>query len=382
MVGEVADAALALGDALRHVVDRARQFAELVLLAQLDAVVVPALADRARAFGQHRHRLGHAPGEHHAAGERHQEPPAGQRDQQQPQVVERRQRLVERLLQHRYHGRIVLGGERQHARLVLAIREVQRERLVPADDVGRQLLLQAVAQLRRQGGGDDRPLAGVGVGAQEAHVRRGDGAQLLHELLVHAEAHGDPRDRVGGVHRHHHELEHAIAEEHDRAGLTVELRDLGQARERERRGCSLRLQRIDQQQVVERHQHADVRADARAVVGKRRQDGIAVARGDGAAQGEITREDAHALHQSLAAGVEQPHERASADVQRFRDLRARVLGVDPVHGGEHGRQHQEEQPHEDDDDPALETAEGHGGASCTGSRRGRSRSVAACVGPG
>ena len=66
-----------------------------------------------------------------------------------------------------------------------------------------------------------------------------------------------------------------------------------------------------------------------------------------------------------------------------RSARA-CAGVDPVHGGEHGRQHQEEQPHEDDYYPALKRRKATAGLVALvvgGVVVGRSRPASVRVGP-
>ena len=297
-------------------------------------------------LGQHRHRPGHAPGEHHAADGRHQSPrrsarsaaTAGGRTAPAP----RRAIVAAPLPRAENRPRRRAAALRA---LVLAIREVQRERLVPADDVGRRLLLQAVAQLRRQGGGDDRPLArcrGRRAGSSRAP---GDGAQLLHTFWSTRKPMATDAIGSGAYTGTTTSWEHAIAGEHGRAGPTVELRRSSVRRVSSgRHGCGLRhLARVDQQRFSATSVPTFAPMRARPVGNA---DGM-VSRSHVATTPRRAKSPARMrtlLHQSLRSPRASNSRNARPPTFSDSEICARACWVlTRFHGGEHGRQHQEEQ---------------------------------------
>ena len=153
-------------------------------------------------------------------------------------------------------------------------------------------------------------------------------------------------------------LVQAVTDEGQRAGLTLRLRGVQEARVRKRGPGRIAL-RIGDDVAVEAEQHREIGVDASAVIAEHRHDRGTVAGRDRFAKRVVGGEQSRALREAQVLLVQRAAEQPLGSDELGADGRARRVLADRVHQHETADLHDHDQRDERGQDPRLK-AQAHG----------------------
>ena len=317
MQGVVGQLPLPLGDALLHAGEGLGQAAQLVAALQGNRGEVVAEADASRHPRQLLHRLRQAARQQQRAEQRAEE--GGQGDQQNVMVQrgEGLLGLVQGFVQQRQH--LVIAGAGQVApfaqvALVAGLQQAAAAVLFLLQDFLAQVLMHAGRQGADPAGGR------ATLDGHQGQLQMGQLAQLLGEVLVDVEAHHHPGDRQRRADgRGHQQVDLALHRQEEHLGALPGLLGHPPGQALGRRGADA-LVAADLQAAVQRQQQHGVGIDARAMVGQRRTNGVAIAAGHRVLEAEVGRQHLHRIAQLAAAQLDQLLQHPATDAEVLAQL--------------------------------------------------------------
>jgi hypothetical protein len=379
VVGEALDGRLALADPLLHAAELAGELADLAAIGERQVDGVVAAGEPARCLLERAHRPRDAAGDERRAesGEQH-------RGDGDPQHLAGEGAEVEDGLRRGAHEDAVdvrRGGRGRGAGA--ASRDATSDSTAGPTKGRRHrqvvLLVEAqpVRPLRQRGAERAQPLAGrcrerrgehaprlAGLRLDECHLETGEVAELARRRVVEQPAEQQPQRRPRRRHRHvvggGHQLVGA-AVEHHRHRLALE-RALRREQPRVREGAVAvaRLQRVDEHAAVEVDEQRQLGAGAHAVVVEGDEQRLLVAGvgEDRLAQRVVLGQRLGHLPEGALARHQLVVEDVAAVEKLVLDARQRL----PVGGAPHREdgdaEHRQQQGEEDDEDAALQAAQG------------------------